>query len=196
MVGVVQGGGAPSRYPTLPLPPLYCAMGNHSTFVCLIAATSGRHSGDQVQSQRKEHLNTTFAEYAPFTFPPLFCAMGKKSILCAWSPLCRDGIVVIKFTKSRKLPRHLFYILRLQALPTTIKAGRSSRSSGCRWTCGRPPTPSTWCCCCQRTRRCRERSASKRSHPLPSTTQKMGASSFLRVARGCGVHVKMILRPQ
>ena len=27
------------------------------------------------------------------------------------SPLCRDGIVVIKFTKSRKLPRHCFYIL-------------------------------------------------------------------------------------
>ena len=25
--------------------------------------------------------------------------------MCAWSPLCRDGIVVIKFTKSRKLPR-------------------------------------------------------------------------------------------
>ena len=26
------------------------------------------------------------------------------------SPLCRDGIVVIKFTKSRKLPRHCFNI--------------------------------------------------------------------------------------
>ena len=26
--------------------------------------------------------------------------------MCAWSPLCRDGIAVIKFTKSRKMPRH------------------------------------------------------------------------------------------
>ena len=37
------------------------------------------------------------------------------------SPLCRDGIVVISFTKSRKTPRH-FYVLRLQA-GVTLKPG-------------------------------------------------------------------------
>ena len=31
--------------------------------------------------------------------------------LIATVPLCRDGIVVVKFTKSRKLPRHRFCIL-------------------------------------------------------------------------------------
>ena len=46
-------------------------------------------------------------------FRPLFVQWGKKSTLCAWSPLCRDGIVVIKFTKSRKLPCHRFYTLPL-----------------------------------------------------------------------------------
>ena len=37
--------------------------------------------------------------------------MGKKSTLLCDSPLCRGGIVVIKFTKPRKLPRHclVFY---------------------------------------------------------------------------------------
>ena len=40
--------------------------------------------------------------------------------MCAWSPLCRDGIpvVVIKFTKSRKLPRRffIFYGVRVGTL--------------------------------------------------------------------------------
>ena len=37
--------------------------------------------------------------------------MGKKSTLCTWPPLCLDGIVVIKFTKSKKTaaPLFLFY---------------------------------------------------------------------------------------
>ena len=55
--------------------------------------------------------NATVVEanrYAPFACPPLFCAMGKTSTLCAWLPVCRDGIAVIKFTKSRQLPRHRF----------------------------------------------------------------------------------------
>ena len=38
--------------------------------------------------------------YAPLTFPPRNHTMGQTSALCAWSPLCRGGIVVIKFTKS------------------------------------------------------------------------------------------------
>ena len=28
--------------------------------------------------------------------------------MCTWLPLCQNGVVVIKFTKSRKMPRHLF----------------------------------------------------------------------------------------
>ena len=47
--------------------------------------------------------------YALFTFLPLFAQWGKKSTLLCDSPLCRDGIVVIKFTQPRKLPRHCFY---------------------------------------------------------------------------------------
>ena len=35
-------------------------------------------------------------------------AMGQKSTLLCDSPLCRDGIAVIKFTKLRKMPRHCF----------------------------------------------------------------------------------------
>ena len=39
------------------------------------------------------------------------CAMGNTSTLCAWSPLCRDGIApVIKFTKSRKMLRHFYSV--------------------------------------------------------------------------------------
>ena len=30
--------------------------------------------------------------YALFITPPLFVKWGKQSTLCAWSPLCRDGI--------------------------------------------------------------------------------------------------------
>ena len=35
-------------------------------------------------------------------------ALGKKSTLLCDSPLCRDGVVAVKFTKSRKMPRHVF----------------------------------------------------------------------------------------
>ena len=39
---------------------------------------------------------------------PLLCNGVNPSILCVWSPLCRDGIAVVKFTQSRKMPRHCF----------------------------------------------------------------------------------------
>ena len=67
--------------------------------------------------------NGTVLSYALFTFPPPpFCAMGGKSTLLCDSPLCRDGIVVIKFTKSRKMPRHrlIFYGVRSASLSASI----------------------------------------------------------------------------
>ena len=49
----------------------------------------------------------------PLPFRTPFVQWGKKPTLLYDSPLCRDGIVVIKFTKSRKLPRHWFYTLQI-----------------------------------------------------------------------------------
>ena len=54
--------------------------------------------------------------YAPFTFPPPFCAMGDKVdfvYLIATMPGTCIGVDT-SFTKSRKLPRHPFYILLRQ----------------------------------------------------------------------------------
>merc|ERR1712086_234984 len=53
-------------------------------------------------------INQFLGTTRSFTFPPLFVQWGKKSTLCALSPLCRDMLVVIKFTNSRKLLRHCF----------------------------------------------------------------------------------------
>ena len=44
----------------------------------------------------------------PLRFRPFLVQWGEKSTLLCDSPLCRGGIVVIKFTKSRKLPRIVF----------------------------------------------------------------------------------------
>ena len=48
------------------------------------------------------------APQGPLQHLPLFGQCGKKSTLLCDSPLCRDGIVVIKFAKSRKLPAPWF----------------------------------------------------------------------------------------
>ena len=55
------------------------------------------------------HTFPPHEQVRPLLHRPFLCNGEKSTLLCD-SPLCRDGIVVIKFTKSRKLPRHRFYI--------------------------------------------------------------------------------------
>ena len=43
--------------------------------------------------------------------------------MCTWSPLYRDGIAVIKFTKSRKVPLHFFQCTATRRYPYTFANG-------------------------------------------------------------------------
>ena len=83
-------------------------------------ASLGGGAGVSPASLFQGMLNNVLSYTAPGVFPSALhhCAMGKWPTLCTCSPLCRDGIVVTKFTKSRKLPCHFFTFFGFRGSPT------------------------------------------------------------------------------
>ena len=117
-------------YVPFTFPPLFVKWGKID-YVYLIATMPGRHSGDQVHEAKKmprhclilycfrygavvavcgkpPYNAPNYPAYALFYPSAPFCAMGKKSTLLYDSPLCRHGIVAVKFTKPRQIPRPFF----------------------------------------------------------------------------------------